>query len=178
MLISKDKVVSLSYELKVKGEVVDKADASNPLTFLFGHGNLLPLFEEKINGLVPGEKFEFMIPSEEGYGLVNEEAIVELPKEIFVIDGEMASDLLEVGRTLPMRDNDGNAMNGTIVEIAENHVVMDFNHPLAGEDLHFAGKVETIREATVEELQHGHVHSHDHQNDHQNEDHSCGCGCH
>ncbi len=177
MLISKDKVVSLSYELKVKGEVVDKAEALNPLTFLYGHGNLLPLFEDKINGLTPGENFEFMIPCNEGYGLVNEDAIVQLPKDIFIVDGELASDLLEVGRTLPMRDNEGHAMNGTIIEIADDHVTMDFNHPLAGEDLFFKGKIESIRDASEEELEHGHVHNHGHHHDHAGDDHACGCGC-
>lgn len=175
MLISKDKVVSLSYELMVKGELVDKADTTNPLIFLFGHGNLIPYFEDKINGLKPGDLFDFMVPSDMGYGKVNESAIVDLPKDIFVIDGEMANDLLEIGRILPMRDNEGNAMNGKVIEVAENHVRMDFNHPLAGEDLFFKGRVEEIRDATSEELQHGHVHQHDHHDDCES---SCGCGCH
>lgn len=174
MIIAKDKVVSLSYMLKVNGEIVDNAVAEHPLTFLYGHGQLLPLFEDKINGLEVGDLFEFMIPCKEGYGEVNENAVVELPKDIFKIDGEVPSDLLEIGRSLPMRDNEGNALNGTIVEISEEAVVMDFNHPLAGQDLYFNGKIESIRDASAEELAHGHIHQGNH---HEHESDGCGCGC-
>jgi FKBP-type peptidyl-prolyl cis-trans isomerase SlyD len=167
MIITNDKVVSLSYELKVNDEIVDNAVAEHPLVFIYGRGQLLPLFEEKIKGLKVGDSFEFMVPCEEGYGQVNQMAIVELPKDIFVIDGEIPADLLEVGKTLPMRDNEGNALNGVITDIKEEVVVMDFNHPLAGQDLHFNGKVEDVRDASEEELSHGHVHGNS----------SCGTGC-
>lgn len=176
MIITNDKVVSLSYMLKVNGEIVDNAVSEHPLVFLYGHGQLLPLFEEKIKGLKEGELFEFMIPCEEGYGQVNENAVVDLPKDIFKVDGEVPSDLLEIGHTLPMRDNEGNALNGTIVEIRDETVVMDFNHPLAGQDLHFNGKIESVRDASAEELTHGHIHQDDH-HDHESEGCGCGCGC-
>lgn len=162
MNVSKDKVVSISYELKVNGDLIDSAQADNPLVFLYGHGQLLPLFEDNINNLAQGDSFEFMIPSKDGYGEVNEDAIVELPKEIFVIDGELQEDLLVIGNRLPMRDSEGNALDGTVVEITDNSVVMDFNHPLAGQDLFFTGKIEMIREATPEEISHGHVHGQGH----------------
>jgi len=174
MVITNDKVVSLSYELKVNGELVDQADANNPLEFLFGHGALIARFEENINNLGIGDSFEFMIPSHEGYGAVNEEAIIDLPKDIFKVEGEIEENLLEVGKYLPMLDQDGNSLNGKILEIAEEHVVMDFNHPLAGQDLFFSGKVEAIREATAEELTHGHVHNHNHGHDHNHSDGCCG----
>jgi len=187
MIISNDKIVSLSYVLKVKDEIVDNAVAEHPLEFLYGHGQLLPLFEEKIKGLKIGDTFEFMVPCEQGYGQVNEMAVVELPKEIFKVDGEIPDDLLEVGRSLPMRDNEGNALNGMIVEIKEDLVLMDFNHPLAGQDLFFNGKIESIRDASAEELAHGHSHSHsscgngcsDGCDDNQlkSEEGGCGCGC-
>ncbi len=158
MNVSKNKVVSISYELKVDGDLIDAAQADNPLVFLYGHGQLLPLFEDNIKDLAEGDSFEFMIPSKDGYGEVNDQAIVELPKEIFVIDGELQEDLLVIGNRLPMRDSEGNALDGTVVEVTDNSVVMDFNHPLAGKDLFFTGKVENIREATAEEISHGHVH--------------------
>lgn len=158
MNVSKNKVVSISYELKVDGDLIDAAQADNPLVFLYGHGQLLPLFEDNIKDLAEGDSFEFMIPSKDGYGEVNDQAIVELPKEIFVIDGELQEDLLVIGNRLPMRDSEGNALDGTVVEVTDNSVVMDFNHPLAGKDLYFTGKVENIREATAEEISHGHVH--------------------
>lgn len=175
MIIAKDTVVSLSYELRVNGEMVDTAEPANPLEFLYGHGQLLQLFEDNISGMRVGDSFNFVVPCEEGYGKVNDMAIVELPKEIFKVDGEVQEDLLVLGRRLPMRDSDGNALEGTIVEIADEVVVMDFNHPLAGQDLYFTGKIEGIREATSEELQHGHVHGQSHCNDEY--DGSCGCGC-
>jgi FKBP-type peptidyl-prolyl cis-trans isomerase SlyD len=158
MNVSKNKVVSISYELKVDGDLIDVAQADNPLVFLYGHGQLLPLFEDNIKDLSEGDSFEFMISSQDGYGEVNDQAIVELPKEIFVIDGELQEDLLVLGNRLPMRDSEGNALDGTVVEVTDNSVVMDFNHPLAGKDLYFTGKVEGIREATAEEISHGHVH--------------------
>ena len=101
MIISNDKVVSLSYELRVNNEIVDNAVSEHPLVFIYGRGQLLPLFEEKINGLKVGDTFEFMVSCDEGYGQVNEMAVVELPKDIFRIDGEIPADLLEVGRSLP-----------------------------------------------------------------------------
>ncbi|HNT41608.1 MAG: peptidylprolyl isomerase [Bacteroidales bacterium] len=162
MNISNDKVVSISYELKVNGDLVDSAVADNPLVFLYGHGQLLPLFETNIHNLKTGDSFEFSIPYADGYGEVDEEAIIDLPKDIFVIDGVLQEDMLVVGNTLPLRDSEGNELNGTILEVGDTHVRMDFNHPLAGEDLYFTGKIIDVREATSEELSHGHVHAHGH----------------
>ncbi|HQB77050.1 MAG TPA: peptidylprolyl isomerase [Tenuifilaceae bacterium] len=183
MIVAKDKVVSLSYQLKVNGEMIDEANAQNPLVFLFGHGQLIPRFEQNIDGLKIGDKFEFSISAAEGYGEVNDMAIVELPKDVFMMDGELPDDLLEVGRRLPMRDSEGNTLDGLIVEINDDAVVMDFNHPLAGEDLHFIGSVEAVREASAEELAHGHIHNHNH-NEGECADGNCGeeetggcCGC-
>jgi FKBP-type peptidyl-prolyl cis-trans isomerase SlyD len=193
MIISNNKVVSLSYELKINGEIVDNAVEQHPLEFIYGRGQLLPLFERNINGLKIGDTFEFMVPCEEGYGKVNEMAVVELPKDIFKVDGEIPEDLLEVGRSLPMRDNEGNALNGMIIDIKDDVIVMDFNHPLAGQDLFFNGKIEAIRDATAEELDHGHIHgNHQHHDkeksccdneedccdtEEEKSSHSCGCGC-
>lgn len=159
-------VVSLSYELKVNGELVDTATANEPLEFIYGRGALIPKFEEYILNKAVGDTYEFTIPSSEGYGEVNEDAIVEIPRGVFEANGHEASDLLVVGERLPMLDQEGNSLEGIILEVAESYVVMDFNHPLAGEDLHFVGKVEAIRSATPHELEHGHVHSN-----------SSGCGC-
>lgn len=189
MIISNDKVISLSYTLRVNDEIVDNAVAEHPLVFIYGRGQLLPLFEEKIRGLKVGDAFEFMVSCEDGYGQVNEMAVVELPKDIFRIEGEVPADLLEVGKILPMRDNEGNALNGVIVDIKEEVVVMDFNHPLAGKDLHFNGKVEDVRDASAEELSHGHIHGNsscgdgcgdgcgDNQMDKEESGCGCGCGC-
>jgi len=88
--------------------------------------------------------------------------VLNLPKNIFERDGKIDEGLLQVGARLPMVDQEGNQMNGLVVEVKEDHVVMDFNHPLAGKDLHFAGKVEAIRDASAEELVGGHAHNPEH----------------
>jgi len=171
MIIEENKVVSLTYELRVnndKGDIVEKVEEHAPLTFLFGRGNLLPDFEANINGLKEGDPFSFMLEPEKAYGLESEEAIVDLPKNIFEVDGKIDENLLKVGNTIPMQDNSGNRLNGTVMEIRDEEVKMDFNHPLAGDTLYFKGEVAGIRNATEEEINHGHVH--------QGGTHPCGGG--
>ncbi|HEX3009338.1 MAG TPA: FKBP-type peptidyl-prolyl cis-trans isomerase [Bacteroidales bacterium] len=161
MEIEKNKVVSLVYELRVdgkEGEIVETLNDSNPLTFIYGVGNLLPKFESNINGLKVGDSFDFMLKSEEAYGLSSDEAVVDVPKEVFIVDGKFDSEMVKEGNAIPMMDGDGNRLNGIVVNVTDNAVKMDFNHPLADEDLFFAGKVVGVREATEEELSHGHIH--------------------
>lgn len=175
MKIEKDSVVSIVYELRSgskEGDVVESLEESNPLTFLFGSGGLLPKFEENLNGLNPGDTFEFLLNSEEGYGPVVENAIVHVPKSVFEVEGTIDENMLQVGNVVPMMDAEGRRLNGSILEIQEEVVQMDFNHPMAGHDLYFTGKVTEIREATEEELSHGHVHG---QGSHCNDD-NCGEG--
>lgn len=174
MIVSNNKVVSVSYELKVQGEIVDRADSENPMEFIYGNGSLIQSFENNIKDMKAGDSFDFSIPSDQAYGQVNAEYIIKLPKSVFEREGEVAEDILVVGSRLPMVDQEGNQLNGLILEVKEDEVVMDFNHPLAGEDLHFMGKVEAVREASQEELDHGHVHNHNHDHNH---DHNHGEGC-
>lgn len=152
MNISENKFVSLTYALTVNGEVVDKAGAERPLEFVFGMGMLLPEFEKNIAGKVVGDKFAFTLTPETGYGELNPEAVVELPKDIFMVDGVVADDILKVGNVLPMGDNMGNRMMGKIIEIGENSIKMDFNHPMAGQTLDFEGEIVGVREATEEDM--------------------------
>lgn len=163
MEIKKDKVVSITYELRKdreNGEVVEQVTVDNPLTFIYGSGGMLPKFEENLDGLKVGDDFKFGLNSEDAYGPVVENAIVEIPIEVFKIDGELDYNILKIGNMVPMMDNSGNRMNGIILEIEETGVKMDFNHPMAGKDLFFAGTVTEVRYATDEELSHGHVHRH------------------
>ncbi|MBN2484382.1 MAG: peptidylprolyl isomerase [Bacteroidales bacterium] len=167
MVVANEKVVSLIYELRLdspQGEVIESLSQDNPLTFLFGTGNLLPKFEENINGLSVGDKFDFDLEALEAYGEKNEEAVVSVPVSAFEINGKIDEGMLSIGNTIPMRDNAGNRLNGVVKEVTDDTVVMDFNHPLAGNRLFFKGEVTEIREATQEELSHGHIHS------------GCGCG--
>jgi FKBP-type peptidyl-prolyl cis-trans isomerase SlyD len=161
MIVEKNKVVSLSYELKVEGETVETVGADSPLMFLFGSGNLLPKFEENLNGLKLDDGFDFGLVAADAYGPVVDDAIVDVPLQAFAADGEIDREMLKVGNHIPMLDQSGNRLNGVVVKFDDEIVSMDFNHPLAGNDLHFSGNVVEIREASADELQHGHVHSPD-----------------
>lgn len=155
MKIEKNKVVSLSYTLMVEGDIIETVKADNPLKFIFGTGYLLPKFEENVLNKVKGDTFDFKLSAKEGYGEINNDAVVELPKDLFMVDGKVEEGLLTVGNVLPMQDSDGNRLQGTIDEIKEDVVIMNFNHPLAGSELHFKGEVVEVRESTPEELVNG-----------------------
>lgn len=162
MLVTKDKVVSVSYELREKdkqGAVLETVGSEKPMTFLFGAGNLLPKFEENLNGLKSGEKFHFKLECKDAYGELANDAIVDIPKSIFMKDDKLDEELLTIGNQIPMRDKDGNHFTGIVQEVAEETIKMDFNHPLAGTSLCFSGEVIEIREASQDELKHGHAHT-------------------
>lgn len=157
MTISDKKFVAVSYKLYVGGEdekpeLMEEATAENPLKFTFGLGMMLEKFEDNLKGLKVGDKFDFTIEPEEAYGEYIDENIVDLDKSIFEVDGKFDSDTIFEGNVVPMMDNEGNRLNGTIIEVTDDKVKMDFNHPLAGETLHFAGEVLIVRDATEEEL--------------------------
>ena len=176
MNISKNKVVSLSYELRLDGkdgEIIETVGADRPLTFIFGTDSLVPGFERNVVNLKTGDNFAFMLACDEAYGPAHEEQLVEIPKTAFISDGEIDEDMFFEGNAIPMTDSQGNHLNGIVSEVKENSIVMDFNHPLAGEDLFFSGAVVDIREATPEELKNGLV-----QGDCSSSDCSgCGGGC-
>ena len=178
MKIANDTFVSLAYDLNVDGKVVDQATTEKPLEFVYGAGMLLPEFEKNIAGKEAGEKFEFTLSPADGYGELNPEAVVDLPKEIFVVDGAVAEDLLVVGNALPMGDNMGNRLMGTIIEVGDEVVKMDFNHPMAGKILNFSGTIVGVRQATDADkaaLGMGGGCDCDSCGDEQKE--GCGCGC-
>ena len=156
MQIDNNKVVLLSYEPKIEsGEVVDSAEPNDPFAFIHGIGQTLEAFDANLKGLKIGDNFQFSLEAEDAYGNVVDENIVTIPKDAF---GDMPKEELVEGAELPMQDNQGNHFYGTVVEVNPNDVLMDFNHPLAGEKLYFSGSVVGIREATPDELAHGHVH--------------------
>jgi len=161
MQITKNTVVSLSYILKrddAKGEIIEETKAGDPLVFIFGNGNMLPKFEEHLSTLKTGDDFEFTLASDDAYGEMDQDAIIDLDKSIFEVDGKIDLEMLAKGNVIPMRDDQGNMMQGTVVSIGDDLVRMDFNHPMAGNVLHFKGNVIEVREASAEELSHGHVH--------------------
>lgn len=154
MTISKDKVVSVIYELKTDpaGEIIEKAVTETPLTFLCGAGQMLEKFESNLMGLKVGDSFDFKLDTEDAYGEASEEAVIDLPKNIFEVNGEIDEEVISEGNVVPMQDSSGRRMNGIVLEVSENTVKMDFNHPLAGDDLYFKGEVIEVRDASEEEL--------------------------
>jgi FKBP-type peptidyl-prolyl cis-trans isomerase SlyD len=160
VIITKDKVVSLTYELRLDrqdGEIVETLSSDSPLIFLYGSGNLLPKFEENIDGLRVGDKFDFNLPALDGYGEINHDAIVDVPISAFEIEGKIDHSMLHSGNKIPMQDSSGNKLTGRVVKVKNENVSMDFNHPLAGNHLFFKGEITDIRDATDEEIKHGHT---------------------
>ncbi|MCS6819411.1 MAG: peptidylprolyl isomerase [Chitinophagales bacterium] len=165
MQASPDSVVKITYQLRIKpdGEIIDQATADDPFSFLFGHANVLPKFEEYLFGKKAGEQFSFVLTPEEGYGEFDSDGIIQLSKEAFVWDGKLQEDLLEINNIIPLQDEYGNTLQGRITEIHEDKVTIDLNHPLAGKELYFTGQVIEVRPASPSELQHGHVHEAGHE---------------
>lgn len=165
MIIQSNSVVALTYDLYTKENdqevFVEKADEENPLVFLFGVGMMLPKFEENLAGLNMGDQYDFHLIAEDAYGLKDENAITELSLDMF---GDM--EMPEIGSILPLQDNEGNQFRAKVNEINDSAVVVDLNHPMAGQDLHFIGKIISVRAATDEELAHGHAHGIDGQAGH------------
>lgn len=158
MKITKHTVPSVTYTLLVDGEVVDMAEKDKPLAFIQGIGMMVPGFETNLEGLTAGTKYEFKLNPEEAYGPYDEQAVVDLPISTFMVDGKVNNDMLNVGQVVPMQDQNGNPLNGTVMEVTEEAVKMDFNHMLAGKELNFAGEILEVREATQAEIDHGHIH--------------------
>jgi FKBP-type peptidyl-prolyl cis-trans isomerase SlyD len=158
MKVENQKVVTLQYDLFVDGEngkeeLMEKATADAPLVYCHGEGMMLPAFEQAMAGLAEGEDFDFRIPCEEAYGEYDTDGVLELDKKMFYNgDGEFDSERVYVGAIVPMNTADGQIINAQIAEITQDKVTIDLNHPLAGENLHFVGKVLNIREVTEGEL--------------------------
>ena len=184
MQVAQNKMVAVDYKLTVDGQIADQSRPGQPLEFIFGTGMLLPKFEAAIEGKEPGEKVAFTLEPKDGYGEVIAEAIVELPKTIFMVDGKVAEDILFEGSQIPMADAQGNRMIGLVKEVKEEAVVMDFNHPMAGKTLNFEVEVISVRDVTPEDLQGncscGHCGGECGEGDCEGHDHEgCDCGhCH
>lgn len=164
MKIENQKVVVLVYQLSVKDqtdtwESIENVTAEEPMAFIHGMSGLPEKFEHNVEGLNIGDSFDFKIMAEEGYGEFDEEAVIDLPMDTFKNEaGELESDILVVGNMVPMTNEDGHQLMGQVLEVTDDHVIMDFNHPLAGREMWFKGSVLEVRDASQEELEHGHVH--------------------
>lgn len=160
MKIEKDKYVSLQYELRENdknGKVIEELDSARPLSFVYGAGRIISGFESGISDLSMGDDFGFKVTAVEAYGERRDDMVVDVPLSIFMKEGSVDEDICFVGNTVPMSDSQGRRIDGVVTEITEDSVRMDFNHPMAGCDLFFSGKVIEVREATAEEIA-GHSH--------------------
>ena len=155
MKVEKNKVVAVSYALEVEGKIADKSAPGAPLEYIHGSGMLLPKFEAALEGKEPGDGFDFILSPEDGYGKYDPGYLIDLPKTAFAINGQVREDLLVPGRVIPMLNQAGQVVQGTVHEVSESAVTMDFNHPMAGKTLHFTGQVEKVRDATFKELSEG-----------------------
>ena len=154
MKITKNKVVALQYVLKLDdGIVVDASDENQPLMYLHGHQNIIPGLENELENLEAGAQKEVKVAPEEGYGVRIEDLVQNAPKARFP-----EGSTFTLGDEISAQDPEGLVRHGRIIEINAEDVVVDFNHMLAGKTLNFSVTVKEIREATSEEIAHGHVH--------------------
>lgn len=153
------KVVSIHYTLKNDaGDVLDSSSGQDPLIYLHGAGNIVPGLEKQIDGKSVGDKLSAVVPAAEGYGEREGPGPQPVPKSAF------GGADVQPGMSLVVEDESGNHMPLWVVKVEGEQVFVDGNHPLAGETLHFDVEVVEIRDATEQELAHGHVHAggHDH----------------
>lgn len=151
--ISTNKVVTLAYTLRDDdGEVIDQSDDGSPLLYLHGAQNIVPGLEEQLEGVAQGESVKATVSPEKGYGPRIGES-QEVPRNLFPADAELAA-----GMQVVAHDDEGRQIPFFITGITDDTITVDPNHPLAGETLHFDVTVESLRDATEEEIAHGHPH--------------------
>ena len=146
-------VVSMEYTLHVDGELLDTSEGQGPLQFLVGYGNIISGLESEMMGMKIGDSKDVVVQPENGYGEFDDEAFMDVPRKDFPKDMKV-----EVDAELTVRDDEGHARYARVDNVEDETVRLDFNHPLAGAELHFSVKVVALREPTDEELEHGHVH--------------------
>ena len=151
--VQNDVVVSMEYTLHVDGEQIDSSEGQDPLQFLVGYGNIISGLERELMGMRVGESKDVTVQATDAYGEFDEEAFMQVPRDQFPKDMPM-----EEGLELTVRDDSGQSRYARVDAIEGDVVTLNFNHPLAGDELHFNVKVVGLREPTAEELEHGHVH--------------------
>lgn len=156
MKIADGHVVEFNYTLTdSNGTVIDSSEGHGPMPYIQGKHNIVPGLEKAMAGKVVGDKFQVTVEPSEGYGIRMEELVRSFPKSDF----EEAQSI-EIGAQFQVQDNNGNVFMVEVVKIEDDQVVLDGNHPLAGVTLHFDVEIKSIREATAQELSHGHIHQH------------------
>ncbi len=154
MKIAKNTVVAIDYTLKDdEGEIVDSSEGQDPLHYLHGHGNIVAGLERALDGKEAGENVSVSIAPKDGYGERNEARVLKVERS--ALPSEMEP---EVGMQVAAEGPNGQVLPLWITEVADKSVTLDGNHPMAGKTLHFTVDIRSVRDATAEELQHGHVH--------------------
>lgn len=133
--------------------MVEEAPAEQPFRFISGLSMTIPSFEENITKLETGETFDFVLEKENAYGVHYQERVIDLDKSIFCIDGKLDTEHIYVDAVVPLQNADGNRFMGHVLEISDDKVKIDLNHPLAGKTLNFVGSVVEKRETTNAEIQ-------------------------
>ena len=154
LLIGDRTVVSIHYTLKdEEGTIIDSSEGAEPLSYLHGAGNIIPGLEHALLGKSAGQSLEVVVEPENGYGEYQAELLQVVPKAAFE-----GVDTIEVGMAFTAQAADGSQRRIVVRDVAGDEVTIDANHELAGVDLHFAVEVVEVREATQEEVDHGHAH--------------------
>jgi FKBP-type peptidyl-prolyl cis-trans isomerase SlyD len=151
--VQTDMVVSMEYTLHVDGEKIDSSEGQDPLQFLAGYGNIISGLEREMMGMKVGDSKDVVIQPGDAYGEYDEDAFMNVPRDQFPKDMP-----LEEGLELTVRDDSGQSRYARVDAIDGENVTLNFNHPLAGDELSFNVRVVGLREPTAEELEHGHVH--------------------
>jgi FKBP-type peptidyl-prolyl cis-trans isomerase SlyD len=155
MKIRKNTIATVQYSVAnaLDGKILQQVTGEEMQEFLFGNQLLLEVFEQNLQGLSAGESFHFHASQHEAYGPVDPKAIVAMPLTTFAEeDGRIDDEVVQVGNVFPMGDKQGNELYGKIIRKEKDRVIMDFNHPMAGKDLVFSGKIIAVREALPEEI--------------------------
>ena len=151
-------VVSLAYSLRLNGgDVIDSSAEGEPLEFLQGAGQIISGLERALYGMAVGDEKQVTVQPADGYGEMDPEGVQFFPASAFPEGIDLA-----VGMALQAQDSSGHVHTVYVSEVQEDGVMLDFNHPLAGETLHFQAKIAGLRPATDEEMAHGHAHGHSH----------------
>ena len=154
LLIGDKVVVTIHYKLTDNsGEIIDSSEGAEPLAYLHGAGNIIPGLENALVGKAEGASLQVAIAPEQGYGEVHPQLIETVPREAF-----QGIDQIEPGMAFEAQGSDGQARRIVVKEVNGDEITIDGNHPLAGVDLNFDVQVVSVREASEEEVAHGHVH--------------------
>lgn len=154
---NENKYVAVAYDLYAIDEtgrhLVERAPESEPFVFLSGFGIALEAFEKELVELQTGSNFDFTLTTEQGYGLYDEERVLELDRDLFTIDGRFDRERIFIDAIVPLQNQEGDRFMARVIDIRDQVVVVDLNHPLAGKELNFQGTVVENRPATDDEIQ-------------------------